>query len=251
MDRGIFSITQKNTRKNPMPRFRIHVPALVAVFAVTAGCTTATTQERDRLISQNKVYEKRSLLLERENSVLKQETSQAIQNLHSAETHLEKAQADIVILRRKYEADTALLRSRADSMAKQNALLKKESSEKIFQLTEQNKAAEKKFSEEIQRLNSEMKTLGESFAMEREALKTEFARKEFEYSGKLIKLSGEILEKDRKITSLEETAASLAVQIAACMEKKPPKDIQTVRETQPREDQKNVITPDEGKPNPK
>jgi hypothetical protein len=250
MNRGIFSITQQNRRTNPMLRFRIIIPAIITLFTA-AGCTTATTQERDRLISQNKIYEKRSLLLERENSVLKHESSQVIQNLHSAEAHLEKAEADIIILRKKYDADTAILRSRADVMATQNALLQKESSEKISQLTEQNREREKKFSEDIQRLNNEIKTLSETFASEREALKTEFARREFEYSGKINRLDSEILEKDRKITSLEESSAALALKIAAIMEKNQAKGIQGIRDKKPGDEPKNVIAPDEGKPNSK
>ena len=161
------------------------VPVIIAVCALTISCATTSSQEKDRLISQNKLSGKKILLLERENSILKNETAQTRENLHTVEAHLEKVESDNSVLKKKYNEDTALLNSQIANIRKQNEIIKKENDEKIRMLTELNVSQEKKFTGEISRLNAEMKLMGESFGNERETLKKDFAHKESEYQIKL------------------------------------------------------------------
>lgn len=190
-----------------MPRFLLIVPVMLAALAASAGCASMSG-EKDVLISQNKMYEKRNLLLERENGVLRSETAQAIESRHTAEAHAEKAESDRKTLQKKYDEDTALLRAQAESLAAQNAEIRKKSSERIHELTVQITAVEKKYGEDIRRLNEEMKTMAESFAVERETLKKDSARRETEFAEKTNELEKTIAEKDRRIAQLEKESAS-------------------------------------------
>ena len=200
-------------RMYPMFRFFSVLPA-IAVLAASVGCASMS-EEKDMLISKNKMYEKRNLLLERENSVLRSETAQAIEARHAAEAHAEKAESDRKILQKNYDADTALLRSQAANLAAQNAQIRKESGERIAALAEQNKEIEKKYGDEIRRLTEEMKLMAENFGAERETLKKDFARRETEFAEKTNALEQTIAEKERRIAELEQDAAALSSRISA------------------------------------
>jgi hypothetical protein len=139
---------------------------------------------------ENSLTKKRLILAERENAVLKDENLQCKNDNRQLSARIEKLGADITALDERYKKDIALWESQNQALQQKNAVLAKESSEKIRELSELNRATESRLGGEISRLNDELRKLQELYAREREAVRNENARRELALSRRLKLLKG-------------------------------------------------------------
>ncbi|HDP80762.1 MAG TPA: hypothetical protein ENN21_07960, partial [Spirochaetes bacterium] len=156
---------------------------IILCFLFLSCATTNGVKSREyneRLKAENSLMKKRLALLERENDVLKTENLQYKKNLQQLEAQVEKLRADLASLTEKYTKDIALHEAGRRNLEEKNAILEKESTEKIQELTRLNRELEKKLGDELKRLNEQMALQAAGFNKEREAFKTESARREFE-----------------------------------------------------------------------
>ncbi len=186
-------------------------------LAVALSCATMDTGKQkeygERLRAENSLMKKRLVLLERENGVLKQENLQYKKDLQQLGARFEKLEADLASLNEKYRTDIALRDAQNRNLAQKNAILEKESSEKIKELTAVNKEMETRLSAEIRSLNEQMARQKEAFNKEREALKQESAKKEFELSTEIGALKKNLAGRETEVAALKTLQSEAAVKI--------------------------------------
>lgn len=185
---------------------RMKANVIMALCACACACAsqpkTAGMPGTEQLRAENSLIKKRLILAERENAVLKDENLQCKNDNRQLSARIEKLGADIAALDERYKKDIALRDSQNQALQQKNAVLAKESSEKIRELSELNRATESRLGGEISRLNDELRTLQESYTKEREAVRNENAQRE-------LALSREIESLKRLAAGREAEAASL------------------------------------------
>lgn len=160
----------------------------LSVIMALCACACASRPKTDgmpvteQLRAENSLIKKRLILAERENAVLKDENLQCKNDNRQLCARIEKLGADIALLDERYKKDIALRESQNQALQQKNAVLAKESSEKIRELSELYRATESRLGEEISRLNEELRKLQVSYAREREAVRNENAQRELALS---------------------------------------------------------------------
>ncbi|TAL32187.1 MAG: hypothetical protein EPN93_16355 [Spirochaetes bacterium] len=179
--------------------------AAVCAAALAAGCATMGTADRDALTdglrSENALMKGRITLLQRENSVLKDETSVRRKEAGEQRSRIERLEADIQALKTQFARDIELRETRTKALEQQNEVLKKESSGKIQELTRLNGEIQKTLESELKRLNEEIAKNSAAWNGERESMKNEGARKELAFSKEIDTLRKESSQKDEEIAA--------------------------------------------------
>jgi len=167
---------------------------------VTPGdraCEKATEQLR----SENALLKGRATLLQRENSVIKDENLQRKKDMGEQRARIERLEADVASLREQYARDLALRDTRYKSLEQQNEVLKKESSDKIRDLTRLNSEIQKGLEDELKRVNEEAAKNRDAWNTERETLKKDGAQKEFTLQKQMDAIKKETAAKEEEIAS--------------------------------------------------
>lgn len=186
----------------------------IFLFIICGLTACATVEGKDyarlneRLNAENRLMKNRLAMLERENSVYRDENLQYKRDLQQLRASIEKLQGDLASLNEHYKKDIALRDGQLQSLTQKNEILAKESSQKIQELTQLGRDIELKLGNEIKRLNEEMARQQGAFNQEREAVKNENARKEFDL--------GKIIDDQKKLIIAKDTDnASLKTQNSA------------------------------------
>ncbi|HSV96119.1 MAG TPA: hypothetical protein VLM75_04195 [Spirochaetota bacterium] len=185
------------------------VLACIGMCACASSGKTGTAPGTEQLRAENILIKKRLVLVERENAVLKDENLQFKSDVRQLAARVEKLTADIAAREDRYRKDIALKESQHQALQQQNAVLSKESSEKIRELMELNGATESRLSGEIAGLNDEMRKLQESFSKEREAVRNDNAKRELALSREIEALKKLAVVKEAEAASLKTALASL------------------------------------------
>jgi chromosome segregation ATPase len=201
-------------RTRDMRGFGMRISAGLVILACAGLCACASSGRSgngpatEQLRAENSLIKKRLILAERENAVLKDENLQCKSDNRQLAARIEKLTADIAALDERYRKDIALRENQYQALQQKNAVLSKESSEKIRELSELNRAIESRLGGEIARINEEMRRLQESFTKERETVRNENTRRE-------LALAREIESLKKLAEGREAEAASLKTALSA------------------------------------
>lgn len=191
--------------------------ALFLAAAAFASCSTINVGRyadlNEHLKAENSLVKKRLTLIERENSIYKSENIQYKMDLAQQTAKSEKREGELRSLEDKYRKDVALWEGRHRNLLEKNAILEKESSEKLKELTELNRNLEARLSGEIKRLNEETKRREDAWGKERETMKKESAQREFALAKELEELKKSAAEKEKEISSLKVKKGEILVQM--------------------------------------
>ncbi len=180
---------------------KLAVLACVGMLACSSSGKNGTAPLAEQLRAENSLVKKRLVLAERENAVVKDENLQCKSDGRQLAARVEKLTADIAALEDRYRKDIALRESQYQTLQQKNAVLSKESSEKIRELSELNRSTESKLGGEIARLNDEIRKLQESFTKERETVRNDNAKRELSLSREIEALKQLVADKEAEAAS--------------------------------------------------
>jgi chromosome segregation ATPase len=191
---------------------------LIAALLAALSCKTLTTSESQRLNeqlnSENRLLNKKMMLILRQNSVYVEENLIYKRSLDQKTAQYEKLRGDMESLERKLQGDIALLEGKNRNLKEKNRILEAQSSEKIRELTELNKQMEKRLGDEIAALNAAVKKSAEEFGRQKEQLMLLAAQKDFEHSKQSEELKKNIAAKDAEVSELKTKNAEFAMKLA-------------------------------------
>ena len=162
-----------------------------------------SSDEIEKLKSENYVARNKVILIERRNSILEEENIIQMKEIKQKKAENENLLSEKKILEKKYSSDISLWTEKYNNLSEKNRILEKESSEKIKELTQLNRTLEFTLGNRIKALNEQIKNREIEFAAELEKTKKEHAQREFTLSLKVEELKKSVTMSDEKILKQE------------------------------------------------
>ncbi len=169
---------------------------------------------KDNLESENILMKRNLVLIERENSVIREENLSYKRDLQTKTALAEKLEEDIKSLTDKYKKDISLWEQKYGNLMDKNKILEKESSEKIREMTALNKDLEIRLGNQIKKLNEDMQKKEQEHHGEKEKMKTDFAQREFNLQKDIEEMKRTLKGKDEEIATLKSQNIQMQGQIA-------------------------------------
>ena len=207
-----------------------------AMLAVAVSCASVRPSQSgdldEYLKSENSRMKKRITSLERDNSVLDKENRKLAQENAQQYERIQGLGKEVETWKARHEQDLAQMQGRLDSLVLEKAVLEKQSTEKIQELTRLNEEEKARHKTEVQGLNAMSAQQAEAFDRERDALRSELTAKETvlsqqsqqlqaasrgaaEQARKIQALSRELEEKGVLVRKLEDETRSLRERLQA------------------------------------
>ncbi|HON77323.1 MAG TPA: hypothetical protein PK544_02435 [Spirochaetota bacterium] len=189
------------------------------VFSVSGYLACATMGSRDcleqnrQLKSENALMTGSLKMLKRENSVIREENIDYKRTLSQSIARVESLESEVASIREKHKRDLALWKNRYNNAVTESSILKKESSEKIQELTNLKNSIEARLSADIAELNETIRKNEQERGKEREDLKKQLADREYVLSNEIEDLKKVVVQKESEIADLAAKNRDLAQQI--------------------------------------
>ncbi len=132
-----------------MKKFITLFPAAVLSLSCMTMSVPDSSPAGEILASENRILNKRVTMLSRQNSICVEENLICRKNLDNKNAQYGKLKSDMDSMEKKLLGDISLLEGKYSNLMEKNAILEKESSEKLRELSALAKQIEKKLGEEI------------------------------------------------------------------------------------------------------
>lgn len=176
---------------------------LVCVVSGYLSCSTMGGREcleqNRQLKSENALMGSSLKMLKRENSVIREENIDYKRTLNQSIARVESLGSEIKSLKEKHLRDISLWKNRLASAVAENDILKKESSEKIRELTELKNTIEARLSAEVAGLNDIIRKNEQERGKEREDLKKQLADREYVLANEIEEMKKAVAQKESEI----------------------------------------------------
>ncbi|HQP47220.1 MAG TPA: hypothetical protein PKX12_00710 [Spirochaetota bacterium] len=170
-------------------------------------------EQNRQLKSENALMSGSLKMLKRENSVIREENIDYKRSLSQNVARVESLESENRSIKEKHARDIALWKNRYAGAVAEGAILKKESSEKIRELTELKNTIEARLSADIAGLNEALRKSEQDRGKEREDLKKQLADREYVLSNEIEVLKKAIAAKEGEVADLAEKNRELAMKV--------------------------------------
>ncbi len=189
---------------------------LIFLFVVPSCATYIHADGRgeiEKIKSQNHIIRNRLILIERRNSIVEEENIARIREIQEKQAQYENLAAEKKALLEKSASDMHLMNEKYRNLEEKSRILEKESSRKIQDMALLNRNLEGTLGSKILMLNEEIKKRELNFGNEMERIKKEHARNVYELSIKAEELKKTISNDDDIIHSLDLDLSELSGRI--------------------------------------
>jgi chromosome segregation ATPase len=176
-------------------------------------------EQNRQLKSENALMSGSLKMLKRENSVIREENIDYKRSLSQNVARVESLESENRSIREKHVRDIALWKNRFNGAVAECTILKKESSEKIKELTELKNTIEARLSADIAGLNEALRKNEQDRGKEREDLKKQLADREYVLSNEIEVLKKAVARKEGEVADLTEKNRELVMQAKEAQER--------------------------------
>ena len=189
------------------------IPAAVLSLSCMTMNVPESTPAGEVLASENRILNKRVTMLTRQNSICVEENLICRKNLDNKNAQYGKLKSDMDSMEKKLLGDISLLEGKNSNLLEKNAILEKESTEKLRELSTLAKQIEKKLGDEIAGLNAMIRKNSDDFSRQKEQLMLLISQKDFDHSKELEDRKKIISEKEGEIADLTGKNAELSLKL--------------------------------------